>query len=88
MHSAFLTMVGSVALMLFPAAAVAQDLPAPPAKPALRDFIGLNVHTVMFKPDLYKPVSRMVRDYPGFDWDVGNETDFYLRFPFERIRLV
>lgn len=53
-------------------------------KPLFRDFMGLNVHTVLFKPDLYKPVCRLVRDYHGFDWDIGNETNYAPRFPLSR----
>jgi hypothetical protein len=36
------------------------------SKPLFRDFIGLNVHTVQFKSELYKPVTRLLRDYHGF----------------------
>lgn len=32
-------------------------------RPLMRDFIGLNGHTVQFKPELYRPVSGVVRDY-------------------------
>jgi serine/threonine-protein kinase ATR len=53
-------------------------------KPLLRDFIGLNVHTVLFKPELYRPVCRLVRDYHGFDWDVGEDTSYVPRFPLSR----
>jgi hypothetical protein len=50
-------------------------------RPLMRDFIGLNVHTVQFKPELYKSVCRLVRDYHGFDWDVGADTNYAPRFP-------
>jgi serine/threonine-protein kinase ATR len=50
-------------------------------KPLLRDFIGINVHTVSFKPDLYKPVCRLVRDYHNFDWDVSPDTNSPTKFP-------
>ena len=56
-------------------------------KPLFRDFMGLNTHTVQFKPDLYKPVTRLLRDYHGFKWDVGDETDFHTQFPFARNRV-
>jgi len=56
-------------------------------KPVFRDFMGLNVHTVQFKTELYKPVTRLVRDYHGFKWDVGDETDFRTTFPFARNRV-
>ena len=63
----------------------AQDAPA--AKPLFRDFIGINGHTVQFKPDLYRPVATHVRDYHPFNWDVGDETDFATAFPFARNRV-
>lgn len=53
----------------------------------MRDFIGLCVHTVLFKPELYRPVCSQVRDYHGFDWDVGNDTAFAPAFPFARNRV-
>jgi hypothetical protein len=56
-------------------------------KPVLRDFIGLNTHTVQFKPELYKPVCRLLRDYHGFNWDVGDDTSFEPQFPFARNRV-
>ena len=46
--------------------------------------MGLNVHTVQFKPDLYKPIAKHVRDYHRFNWDIGDETDYYPQFPFAR----
>jgi serine/threonine-protein kinase ATR len=58
----------------------------PPAakKPVLRDFLGVNGHTVQFRPDLYRPVCRLVRDYHPFDWDVGDDTSSAPPFPFAR----
>lgn len=53
-------------------------------KPLLRDFIGLNVHTVQFRPELYAPTARLLRDYHGYVWDVGEETDYEPRFPMSR----
>ncbi len=53
-------------------------------KPLLRDFIGLNTHTVQFRPDLYKPVTRLLRDYHGLNWDVGEETPQPPTFPMSR----
>ncbi|MBI1335878.1 MAG: hypothetical protein GC164_02830 [Phycisphaera sp.] len=40
-------------------------------KPLMKDFIGLNGHTVNFKPKFYAPVARLVRDYHGMNWDTG-----------------
>jgi hypothetical protein len=54
------------------------------AKPLFRDFLGLNVHTVLFKPELYRPVARLLRDYHGFDWDVGDDTAYQTTFPLSR----
>ncbi len=58
----------------------------PPAakRPLLRDFLGLNGHTVQFRPELYKPVCRLVRDYHPFDWDVGGDSSFPPPFPLAR----
>ncbi len=53
-------------------------------KPLLRDFLGINVHTVQFKPEIYKPVARLLRDYHGFNWDVGDRTDYKPTFPTAR----
>src|SRR4051794_13082046 len=69
--------------VLIAAPTCAQNSPAKP-KPLLRDFIGLNVHTVQFKPELYQPITKRLRDYHPYEWDVGNETDYYPRFPFAR----
>jgi hypothetical protein len=56
-------------------------------KPLMRDFMGLNVHTVQFKPDLYAPVTRVLRNYHPFGWDVGNDTAAPLEFPFAKNRV-
>jgi hypothetical protein len=53
----------------------------------MREFIGLNVHTVQFKPDLYKPVCRLLRDYHPFDWDVGADTSRATTFPMAENRV-
>jgi len=53
-------------------------------RPLLREIMGINGHTVLFKPELYKQVCRLARDYHPMDWDVGNETHFATRFPFAR----
>ncbi len=67
-------------LAFWPGRAWAGDAGVKP-KPLFRDFMGLNVHTVLFKPDLYRPVTRLVRDYHPFQWDVGKETGHPTRFP-------
>ncbi|MES2658510.1 MAG: hypothetical protein V4689_07825 [Verrucomicrobiota bacterium] len=47
----------------------------------MREFIGLNGHTVQFKPELYQPVARLVRDYHPVEWDLGKETTVPAPFP-------
>lgn len=59
--------------------------PAP--KPLMRDFIGVCGHTVQFKPDLYAPVCKVVRDYHPIEWDLGKETDVPTTFPLARNRV-
>ncbi|MBN1124659.1 MAG: hypothetical protein JXA82_06605 [Sedimentisphaerales bacterium] len=57
-------------------------------RPLMKDFMGMCVHTVQFKPDLYQPVCRLVRDYHGLNWDLGKErTDFWPIFPFAHNRV-
>lgn len=57
------------------------------AAPLFRDFMGLNGHTVQFKPELYAPVASLVRDYHPVEWDLGRESDFIPPFPFARNRV-
>lgn len=59
-------------------------LAAGPQRPLMRDFIGLNGHTVQFKPDLYQPIGRLVRDYHPVAWDLGGETSHPAPFPFAK----
>ena len=53
-------------------------------RPLMRDFIGLCGHTVQFKPELYAPVTRLVRDYHPMKWDFGDDTSYAPKFPFAR----
>ena len=50
-------------------------------RPLMRDFMGLNVHTVKFKPELYAPVTRVLRNYHPLRWDVGKDTASPLTLP-------
>jgi hypothetical protein len=50
-------------------------------RPLMREFMGLNVHTVQFKPELYAPVCRLVRDYHPMEWDLGKSTSNKTQFP-------
>lgn len=58
-----------------------------PVKPLFRDFMGVNGHTVLFKPELYRPVAGLVRDYHPAEWDLGKDSDFAPPFPFARNRV-
>jgi hypothetical protein len=50
--------------------------------PLMRDFMGLNVHTVQFKTDLYAPVCRRLRDYHPLGWDIiGDDPGHLTKFP-------
>lgn len=53
-------------------------------KPLFRDFMGLNGHTISFRPQLYRPVATLVRDYHPVEWDLGKDTDFVTPFPAAR----
>ena len=56
-------------------------------RPLMRDFIGLNVHTVQFKPALYAPVTKVLRNYHPMKWDVAEDTSASLDFPFAKNRV-
>ncbi len=56
-------------------------------RPLMRDFIGLNVHTVQFKPELYAPVTRVLRNYHPLKWDLGDDTSGATNFPFAANRV-
>ncbi len=52
--------------------------------PLMRDFIGINGHTIAFKPELYRPVCGLVRDYHPVDWDLGSDSAELPGFPFAK----
>ena len=54
------------------------------ARPLLRDFIGINGHTVQFKPELFRPVCGVVRDYHPVEWDLGKDTAVLPGWPFAK----
>jgi len=56
-------------------------------RPLMAEFLGVNGHTVQFRPTLYAKVCGKVRDYHSLEWDVGRETDFVPRFPEARNRV-
>lgn len=47
----------------------------------MRDFMGLNTHTVQFKPEQYAPVGKLARDYHPVPWDFGDSTANQLTLP-------
>ena len=61
--------------------------PAATPAPVFRDFMGICGHTITFKPELFRPVCRLVRDYHSLSWDVGDDTSFKPPFPFARNRV-
>src|SRR5579871_1310395 len=52
--------------------------------PLLRNLMGLNGHTIAFRPALYRPVCQLVRDYHNLDWDIGQDTSSATQFPMSR----
>ena len=70
----------SVVLLIIAANSSTAEKP----RPLMRDFIGLNGHTVQFKPELYAPVAKLIRDYHPLKWDVGDDTSSATKFPFAR----
>jgi hypothetical protein len=56
-------------------------------RPRMRDFIGINGHTVQFKPQLYQPVCRLARDYHPVEWDLGPNTAELPPFPLAKNRV-
>ncbi|HUR39301.1 MAG TPA: hypothetical protein VM222_07395 [Planctomycetota bacterium] len=59
----------------------------PPARPVMAEFMGINGHTVQFKPELYSKVCRKARDYHPIEWDLGKDSDFKTTFPEARNRV-
>ena len=70
-------------LWLFIGRTVAAEDP----RPLMRDFIGVNGHTVQFKPELYQPVCSLVRDYHPVAWDLAKETSVPAPLPFAKNRV-
>jgi serine/threonine-protein kinase ATR len=52
--------------------------------PLFRKFMGVNGHTVSFRPALYAPVCGLVRDYHPIDWDFGDDTSLHTTLPMAR----
>ncbi len=75
-----------LSLLLAAFVCLSTNLPAAEDKPRplMRDFIGMCVHTVQFKPQLYAPVTSVVRDYHPLKWDIGDDTSYATKFPMAR----
>ena len=56
-------------------------------KPLIRDFLGLNGHTVQFKPDFYRPVCSLARDYHPVEWDLASDTATLPQWPLAKNRV-
>jgi hypothetical protein len=76
----FLRRLVTLSSFLLTLTARADDKP----RPLMRDFMGLCGHTVQFKPELYAPVARLVRDYHPMEWDFGDDTSYAPKFPMAR----
>src|SRR4051812_24468427 len=74
----------AVLLVAWCSAAIATDQAPSKQRPLLWDFLGLCVHTVQFRPALYAPVTRVVRDYHPVRWDLGEDPSFQTTFPMAR----
>jgi hypothetical protein len=55
-----------------------------PQKPLFREFMGINGHTIQFRPERYAPAVKSVRDYHPLGWDLGDDTAFKTPFPMAR----
>lgn len=51
------------------------------SRPLMRNFVGLNGHTVQFRPELYRPTCGLVRDYHPVAWDLGGNSGELPVFP-------
>ena len=78
-----LALLLSLAVLHYGARAAETTVP----RPVMAEFMGVNGHTIQFKPGLYSQVCRKVRDYHSFEWDMGKETDFVPRYPEARNRV-
>ena len=61
-----------------------ESVSAADVRALMRDFIGINGHTVQFKPELYRPVCGLVRDYHPVEWDLGTNPAVLPAFPFAK----
>ena len=80
-------MRNSFCLILSALLLLALPLGAEESKPLFKEFMGVNGHTVQFKPELYKATCLQVRDYHPIEWDFGNDTSYATKFPEARNRV-
>ncbi len=71
-------------IALLALALAGNSMAQPQERPLFRDFVGLCGHTVQFKPDLYQPVCRIVRDYHPVKWDLAGDTSVMPSWPFAK----
>ena len=71
----------ALALLLALAWTTASRAADPLARPRMSEFVGINGHTVQFRPKLYRPVAGLVRDYHPVEWDLGKATPVLPPFP-------
>ena len=72
---------GLLAILVWP---LHRGAAAEPARPLFRDFMGVNGHTVQFRPELYRPVAGLARDYHPAEWDLGKDSASVPPFPMAR----
>ena len=80
-------LLGLLAATSYLRAEVLTRLPETDSHPTIGELMGINGHTIQFKPELYSKVCRKARDYHSFGWDMGKDTDFVPRFPEARNRV-
>ena len=61
--------------------------PVAKEKLTLGELMGVNGHTVLFKPQLYRPVATRVRDYHPVSWDLGENPEANANFPWAKNRV-
>lgn len=77
------SLLSAMAMFAAPPSLHAQ-LPGP--KPLMKDFMGINGH-LSFKPELYAPTCRWVRNYHPMLWDVMDDTSYTPQYPLSRQKI-
>src|SRR5947208_3126192 len=90
--SAYLPRTFSVVLLVVvafsaPSAHAAPTTAPTRPRPTMGELMGINGHTVQFKPETYAPVCRRVRDYHPMGWDVAEDPAKATTFPFAANRV-